>query len=348
MKLRLASLFICLVLLTLPLASCAEKQAEPQVRSYFYWFDTVSSIYSYAEDSEEEFLDNCTAVTEVLEEYHRLFDIYYEYSGINNLCTVNRNAGKAPVEVDTKLIDFIEYAKELYTLTGGEMNIALGAVLKPWHDRRTEANDGGEALLPDSEVLSEAAKHTDINCIVTDREAGTVYITDADARIDVGALGKGYATERAAEALTKRGVSAYVLNIGGNVRCIGTRPSGGGWTTGITNPDKTADEPYVCRVMLSNTSCVTSGNYERFYTVDGKKYHHIIDKDTLYPSEHFALVSVICADGGLADALSTALFCMTYEEGSALIASLDGVEVLWVKQSGERYTTAGFDSILVK
>ncbi len=347
MKLRYASLILCFLLLCFPLASCTEKQTEPQVRSYFYWFDTVSSIYSYAEDSEEDFLANCEAVTAVLEEYHQLFDIYYQYSGINNLCTVNQNAGKSPVKVDIKLIDFLEYAKELYTLTNGEMNIALGAVLKPWHDCRAEANDGGNALLPDAEVLSEAQKHTDISCIVTDREACTVYISDPDACIDVGALGKGYATEKAAEVLRERGVSSYVLNIGGNVRCIGMRPSGDGWITGITNPDKTSDEPFVCRVVLRDVSCVTSGNYERFYTVEGKKYHHIIDKDTLYPSEHFALVSVICADSGLADGLSTALFCMSYEEGLALVSSLEGVEVLWVTESGERYTTPGFDKLLV-
>ena len=348
MKKRHFAILLCFVMLTLPLASCTAKQSEPQVRSSFDWFDTVSTVYSYAEDTPEEFLANYNAVAEVLSEYHRLFDIYYEYSGINNLCTVNRMAGKEPVKVDVKLIDFIEYARELYTLTSGELNIMLGAVLKPWHDCRTEANDGGTASIPGEETLKAASAHTDISCIVTDREAGTVYITDPEARIDVGALGKGYATERAAEALLARGVSSYVLNIGGNVRCIGTRPTGSGWTTGITNPDKTASEPFVCRIELKNVSCVTSGNYERFYTVDGKNYHHIIDKDTLYPSEHFALVSVICADSGLADGLSTALFCMSYEDGLALTESLEGVEVLWVRQNGERLTTPGLDNILVK
>lgn len=348
MKNKLTALLLCLIIFVLSLASCTPKDASPQVKTYFDWFDTFSSVYSYALDSEEDFLANCKAVSDVLSEYHKLFDIYYEYAGVNNLCTVNRNAGKAPVEVDIKLIDFIEYAKKLYTLTGGEMNIAMGAVLLPWHECRTEANDGGVARIPDASELEAASKHTDISCIVTDREEGTIYISDANARIDVGALGKGYATEKAAEALRERGVSGYVLNIGGNVRCVGTRPSGEGWITGITNPDKASDEQFVCRVVLSDVSCVTSGNYERLYTVDGKNYHHIIDKDTLYPSEHFALVSVICADSGLADGLSTALFCMSYEEGLTLVNSIGGIEVLWVRQSGERFTTSGFDDILVK
>lgn len=347
MKKRITVLFLCFFIIALPLASCAEKQTEPQVRSYFNWFDTVSTVYSYAGDSEDTFLANCEAVTAVLEEYHRMFDIYYEYAGINNLCTVNKNAGKAPVKVDIRLIEFIEYAKDLYTLTNGEMNIALGAVLKLWHDKRTEANDGGIAALPDEAELTSAEKHTGIDSIIIDREACTLYLSDSDARIDVGALGKGYATERAAEALRARGISAYVLNIGGNVRCIGTRPSGDGWITGITNPDKTSEEPFVYRVELRDVSCVTSGNYERFYTVDGKRYHHIIDKDTLMPSAHFALVSVICADSGLADGLSTALFCMSYEQGYELVSRLGGVEVLWVRENGERLMTDGFNALLI-
>ncbi|MBR6776647.1 MAG: FAD:protein FMN transferase [Clostridia bacterium] len=341
-------IFLCFCLILGFLASCAPKAKEPQARSYFDWFDTASTVYSYAEDGEEAFLANCKAVAAVLEDYHRLFDIYYEYSGVNNLCTVNRNAGKAPVKVDVKLIDFLEYAKELYTLTGGELNIAMGSVLFLWHNARTEANDGGEALLPDPSVLSEAAEHTDISSLIINREEGTVYISDPQMRIDVGALGKGYAVERAAEALYDRGVTGYVLNIGGNVRCIGERPSVGGWITGITNPDKESDEPFACRVTLKNVSCVTSGDYERFFTVDGKRYHHIIDKDTLMPAEHFSLVTVITEDSGLADGLSTALLCMSYEDGLALLSQIKNAEAMWITPDGEKYMTSGFEALIVK
>ena len=159
--------------------------------------------------------------------------------------------------------------------------------------------------------------------------------------LDVGALGKGYATERAAEMLISRGVTSYVLNVGGNIRAIGEKVSGQGWVTGITNPDKTSDEAFVCKVVIKNVSLVTSGDYERYYTVNGTRYHHIIDPETNMPSEYFSSVSVFTLDSGLADALSTALFCMSYEEGKALVASIGGVDVIWVTKNGDMLYTEG-------
>lgn len=330
-------LLLCICLTVLP--SCKKEETpEPEVQaiSYYEYFDTVSVILSYRGDSADVFSANCEAVASLLEEYHRLFDIYYEYSGVNNLKTVNENAGKQPVKVDPKLIDFLLYAKEIYTLTDGATNVAMGSVLKLWHDAREDGIDDPEnAYLPSSDALAEAARHTDIESLVIDREAGTVFITDPDMSLDVGALGKGYATERAAELLISRGVTSYVLNIGGNIRAIGTKTTGEGWVTGITNPDKTSKESFVCRVMIQNTSLVTSGDYERYYLVDGIKYHHIIDPSTNMPARYFSSISVFCQDSALADALSTALFCMSYEDGRALIDSLDDVGAIWVTPDGE-------------
>ena len=165
---------------------------------YYTFFDTVSYIYSYAEDSQEEFDANCEEAAAILEEYHRLFDIYYEYSGINNLKTINQNAGKEPIKVDQKLIDFLLYAKELYTLTNGEMNVMMGSVLSLWHDCREAASSSpANAAIPEMSALQEAATHTDISLLEIDTQSQTVRITDPKARIDVGALGKGYATEKA-------------------------------------------------------------------------------------------------------------------------------------------------------
>lgn len=333
----LTVLLLSISLILLP--SCKkEKTPEPEVQaaSYYEYFDTVSVIFSYLGDSKEAFDANCQAVATLLEEYHRLFDIYYEYSGVNNLKTINKNAGKEPVKVDPKLIDFLLYAKEIYALTDGATNVAMGSVLKLWHDAREDGMDDPEnAYLPSPDALTEAAEHTDIETIVIDREAGTVFITDPDVSLDVGALGKGYATERAAELLITRGVTSYVLNIGGNIRAIGTKTTGEGWVTGITNPDKTANESFVCRVVIQNTSLVTSGDYERYYLVDGVRYHHIIDPSTNMPARYFSSISVFCEDSALADALSTALFCKSYEDGRALIDRLNDVGAIWVTPDGE-------------
>lgn len=339
---------LCLVLgLLVILTGCPETahKAEPRGMVYFTYFDTVSYIYSYAGDSEADFTKNCDEVAAILEDYHHLFDIYYEYSGINNLKSINDNAGGDPLPVDQRLIDFLLYAKELYTLTGCEMNIMMGAVLRPWHDSRTAAsNDPQNARIPSMDTLLSANAHTDISLLEIDDENNTVRISDPLAAIDVGALGKGYATEKAAQHLKQKGLTSYVLNIGGNIRIIGTKTDGSAWRTGIKNPQDTSS--YAIYLDLANTSCVTSGVYERFFTVDGVRYHHIIDKDTLMPSQYFTSLTVICEDSGLADALSTALFCMSYEDGLKIVDSLDGVEVLWIFGDGEMKMSEGLKALV--
>ena len=342
----LLCLFMVLGLLVV-MTGCPEtaNKAEPKGMVYFTFFDTVSYIYSYKVETNEQFGKNCEGVSEILEEYHRLFDIYHEYSGVVNLCTLNKNAGGEAMVVDEKLIDFLLYAEELYTLTGGEMNIMMGAVLRPWHDCREAAStNSANASIPEQEVLDEAARHVDFSLLEIDEQNLTVRITDPEASIDVGALGKGYATEKAAQYLIENGVSGYVLNIGGNIRIIGQKPDGSGWLTGIKDPFDPGS--YAKRITISDVSCVTSGIYERYFVVDGSRYHHVIDKDTLMPSEHFASVTVITSDSGLADALSTALFCMSYEDGLALVQSIGGVEVFWVANDGTQYMTEGFAALV--
>ncbi len=337
-----AGLAICLALaFALLMTGCAGKtdNSEPRGKSYFTYFDTVSYVFDYAGDSAEQFDNRSAGVSAILEEYHRLFDIYHEYSGINNLYTVNLLAGGEPVPVDEKLIGFLRYAKNLYYETNGEMNIMMGAVLSLWHDCRTAAGDDPSAArVPSEQELSEAAKHTDISLLEIDEQNMTVRITDPEASLDVGAVGKGYATERAADYLFADGALGYVLNVGGNIRIIGTKPDGSGWVTGVRDPND-PDGNFAVRLLLSDTACVTSGSYERYYTVGGVRYHHIIDRDTLYPADYFSSLTVITEDSALADTLSTALFCMSYEEGLALLSRMEGVEVLWICPDGEiRYT----------
>ena len=312
---------------------------------YYSYFDTVSSVYNYAGDSDEKMADVCEQTITFLEKYNDWFDIYYEHSGVNNLKTINDNAGKQPVSCDPELITFLQYAKDLYAKTHGRMNIMLGAVLRIWHNYRTEALNGGDAKVPPLQDLEEANKHTSIDLLEIDAEKGTVYISDPEASIDVGAVGKGYACERAAEYLRSIGAEGYVLNIGGNIRTVGVKPDGSGWSTGIRNPDNSGT--FSLRVMLKDTACVTSGNYERYYTVDGVRYHHIIDPDTLFPARHFASITIITPDSGLADVLSTALYCTSYEEGLEIASSFENTEVVWISEDGTIQYTDGIKEMIV-
>lgn len=342
---RRAVCLVCLLSVLLSLCACGEEEIPesitPQGMAYYTYFDTVSYVYSYAGDSAERFSDLSADVSHILKEYHELFDIYHEYSGITNLCTINKNAGGEPVPVEGKLISFLEEAAALYDTTGGEMNVMLGSVLSLWHECREDGT-----RIPTDEELSQAAEHTDISCLEIDRENGTVRISDPEASIDVGAFGKGYATEMAARYLEELGAESYVLNVGGNIRIVGEKPDGSGWVTKIKNPVD-EDGPFAATLLLSDTSCVTSGVYERFFTVNGVRYHHIIDRDTLYPSEYYSSLTVVCKNSGLADALSTALFCMPQEQGAALAEQL-GVEVLWIYPDGSTENTPGLSAMLQK
>ena len=321
-----------------------EYTTRSQTVSYMH-FNTVTVLSSYGSATEAEFLAYVDVVDDMLGYYHKLFDIYNEYEGVNNIMTINKNAGKSAVEVDSELVDFLLYCKELYATTQGKTNVMLGSVLKIWHDKRELADENAgyldESLLPTYEELAEASNHTSIDLLVIDKDAKTVYISDSMASLDVGAVAKGYAVTKVVEKLKLMGADSVALNAGGNIATIGTKPNGELWTTGITNPDKASFESLACRVKIGEISLVTSGDYERYFVSGDKNYHHIIDPDTLMPADYFASVSVFTKDSALADALSTALFCMPYEDGLKLIKDIKNVDVLWIYKDGEIKYTEG-------
>lgn len=332
--------FAFLILVCLFTFSACEKQPEKYSAYYFDFFDTATTIVGYA-DSKEAFDAVCEKIHAELTEYHRLYTIYTRYDGLNNLCAVN--TVKGTVSVDAKIIDMLSFAKEMYTLTGGKTNVAMGSVLSLWHDARTHGTRHPEsAALPPMDKLTSAAEHIDIADLKLDNTAGTVTLEDPAMSLDVGAIAKGYAVEQVARRMEAEGITGYLLNVGGNVRTIGTRADGAKWAVGIENPTGDAENPFIAYLSLAGESVVTSGAYQRFYTVNGENYHHIIDPQTLMPAAYFQSVSVICKDSGLGDALSTALFCMTDEAGSALIESLADVEAMWVLPDGTQKYSTGF------
>ena len=347
MKLRKALALLLLLSFSLSLlVSCEKEKPKEKYSAYsFDYFDTVTTIVGYTE-TKEEFDAISKKALDQLKEYHQLYTIYNSYKDINNLVTVNRviDGAHPVVRVDRRIIDMLLYAKEMYSKTGGKMNVMMGSVLSIWHDYRTEGIDEPwNAELPPMDQLTEAAKHTSIDSLVIDEAASTVWISDPLAKLDVGAVAKGYATEMVARSLEAEGVTGFMLNVGGNVRTIGKKGNGEPWLVGIENPNKASDIAYLAYLNIAGESVVTSGSYQRYYMVDGKSYHHIIDSQTLMPAEGYLSVSVICRHSGMADALSTALFCLPYAEGLALVESLDGVEAIWVFADESVHTSSGFD-----
>ena len=286
-----------------------------------------------------------------LEEYHQLYDIYHDYEGINNIKTINDNAGILPVKVDQKIIDLLLESREIEKITNHKMNVAFGAVLKVWHDYRTEGIEFPEmAKLPPLETLREMSEHTNMDEIVINEEDSTVFLSDPEMSLDVGAIAKGYATEMTANYIEEQGFENGMISVGGNVRTIGHKVGEGGealaWNVGIQNPEVESETTTVHILELQDMSLVTSGVYERYYTVDGKQYHHIIDPSTLFPSEEYKSVSIVCQDSGRADAFSTAVFNMSLEEGKQLIESQKDTEAFWILNDGSFVYSSGFEQFI--
>lgn len=304
-------------------------------------FDTVTTITGFA-GSEEEFMSAAGSIHDKLKKYHQLFDIYNDYEGIANLKTINDQAGIAPVEVDPEIVDLLLDCKKYYELTGGKVNAAMGSVLYLWHEAREESiNDPLNTRLPDENELKEAAEHCSFDTVIIDEEASTVYLEDPMQRMDVGAIAKGWATERACE----NAPSGMAVSVGGNVRTTGPKPEKNTpWYIGVQDPYGKMGEN-LHTLYINKESVVSSGDYQRYYTVDGKIYHHIIDPETLFPGTKWKAVSIVCEDSGLADALSTALFLLPMEEGQAILDKCNA-RALWIAPDGEIYYSPGFEELI--
>ena len=351
MKKILIGLVLCLCM-----CGCEKKEDYVYLRKQFIGpFDTITTYITYAK-SEEDFNKQCEYIEEQLNYYDHIFDKYNEYDGINNVYTINQFAGKEAVKVDKALIDLVELCKERYHTISSKVNIAFGSVISIWHDYRSEAeSNNGIGTIPSLDELNKANKHTDINKIIVDKDQQTIYIDDKETSLDVGATAKGYAIELIKDQLIEMGVESFILSGGGNVASYGNRlvKSDGSdyidgcdehYCVGIESPQdgNYSHEPYDGNtydegiLVVDNMSVVTSGDYQRFYEdINGIKYHHLIDPDTLYPAVYFRSVSIVCEDSGLADFLSSTLFLMEYEDGLELVNSLEGVEALWLLEDGK-------------
>lgn len=213
---------------------CGNWNHQPQRYSVTWWdvFDTVTVISGYA-DSEADWNTQMTALHADLLRYNQLYDIYNHYDGITNLADVNAGAAAAPVAVGDEIMNLLTFAQEMYQATDGACNAAAGAVLRYWHDARTAAGDGAEVsadILPKTADLQAAAARCNMDDLILNQNTGTVYFADPELQLDVGSIGKGYAVEQCAQAAEARGLTSALLNVGGNVRAIGTKPNNGPWS----------------------------------------------------------------------------------------------------------------------
>lgn len=334
--------YIAVLILSAMLLGCLPALATTQKHRYEFFdtFDTIITVIGY-HNSTEVFEKEAKEVHRLYQLYHKYFDIYNEYEDVLNLASLNRLAAQSPQKVDAPLYDFLRYAKDLQERYPSPVNIAMGNVLKVWHDFRDAALENpSAAATPSLEELQKAAEYTDIQSLRLNDAEKSVFF-EQPIRLDAGALAKGYATEMAAQYLEKSELSSFIISAGGNIR-TGKQPLDGRayWGVGIADPQQPNN--LYDTVYIRDSSMVTSGDYQRYYEVNGERLHHIIDPASLYPAKLHRSVSIYTKNSAMADYLSTALFILSYEDGLSLLQRVGSAEALWISADGGSHSTPGF------
>lgn len=319
--------FLAAALLFSLLAGCGKK--EPISQTGFY-FDTVISVTLYDPSKTEE-LAHCF---ELAARYESYFSTKRTDSDISK---INANAGK-PVRVHKETLDLIKKGIAYSRLSGGKFDITIGKLTSLWdfHSETPKPPDAGAA--------QAAADTVDYRKI--EINGNEVCLTNADAALDLGGIAKGYIADRMKDYLRSEGITSGIINLGGNVLAIGTKTDGSAYTIGIQKPFDETGAP-IASVSIKDQTVVTSGIYERCFTFDGLRYHHILDTDTGYPYENGLLsVSVICASSADGDGLSTTCFALGLEKGLALIESLGQTEAIFITSDYKLHTTSGIGTAI--
>lgn len=337
---RKLSVCVIIIIISILVAACSSNSKSYAKYSYEFLgaFDTTVQLIGYAKN-EDDFKVMVDMAQERFMELHRLFDIYNDYDNLNNAKTINDNAGVKPVKVQQEMIDLLVLSKQWYDTSNGKCNIALGAVLKIWHDYRDAGIKNPEnARIPSMSELNAAISYTDIEKVIIDTKNSTVFLEDKNMSLDLGAVAKGFASELVANELTEEGYTSFIISSGGNVKVVGEPiySDRSKWGVGLQDPFENAHDSnklYFEVLYLNDSSVVTSGDYQRYYTVNGQNYHHLINADTLMPSNYFKSVTIVTKDSGFADFMSTTLFLTPYDEGVQLAEQLD-IAAIWVMHDG--------------
>lgn len=309
------------------------------------YFDTSLSLSIFVEDEADvEAIFACTEA--IYRHIHQIATRYTGFDGVNNPYYINQHPD-VDHEIDPLLFEMIALAIEYYTLTDGLFDVTLGPVLDVWGDALTRCNEGGPCEVPSSDALEAAQAFVGVDRVILDEAAQTVRLEEG-ASLDLGGIGKGFAARVVGDFLNAHNdVAGFILNAGtSNIEVNGIHPvrDNGRWVIGLTDP---ASRPFLpesfARVsLLSNTNMMTSGDYQRYFTVDGVRYHHILDPRTLEPSNTMRAITIVGDDALIGDIWATALFIMTVDEALARLESLEGYHGIIYGLDGTIYTTEGF------
>lgn len=322
-KIRLLCVMICIVIFLL--AGCT-RNAEPISKSGIY-FDTVITITLYGNEH-YALLDECFLIAE---KYENLFSKTIENSDVYK---INHSKGE-PVFVDNETLFLVEKAVSYAEMTDGAIDPTILPLSDLW-------NFGENEVVPDSNDITDALSNVGYKNIIIDKTANTITLTNPNAGIDLGFIAKGYIADKMKEYLLSEGVENALINLGGNILTIGTKPDGNSYVLGIQQPFENGHSS-IPNVSVTDKSLVTSGVYERCFYESDTLYHHILNTKTGYPVTNGLWGVTILSDSSMeGDAYSTICMCLGLEDSLELIEKTDGMEALFITEDIELYYSSGF------
>ena len=324
--LSLLIIFPCFIFCALLISSCAKQEkVYKESRSVMDTFTTITVISSSKQKAKE-------AVDAGFAEIEKLDKFLNNFEPDSEISTVSKFAGVKPVHVSAETLDLMQKTIGISGITNGAFDPAIAPVGKLWKFSGRPANPG----MPPDDAIRNALKLVDYRKIKTDSASSEIYLEEKGMEIDLGGIAKGYAADKAIEAIKAKGIKSALVAIAGDIRGYGLNASEKAWKVGIQNPrpeNPNSERPWediFATLNLKESAVSTAGDYQRYFIKDGKRYHHIIDPATGYPSESGLIsVSVIAPDGYIADGIDTAILILGLEKGIKLLESrgIDGVLV---------------------
>ncbi|BDR69448.1 FAD:protein FMN transferase [Clostridium tetani] len=318
-------IYLIIFSLIFMLVGCNKE--EKVITKENYLLDTLIQLKVYGKNSEK-------ATNEAMDAISDIDDIMSPTKPTSDVVKINNNAGKDFVKINENTLEVIKTSIKYSKLSKGNFDITVGPLVKLW-------GIGTEnARVPSKEEIDTTLKLINYENVLIDEKNKSIKLKSPKEAIDLGGIAKGFAGDKAREILENKGIKSAYLNLGGNIVTIGNKTDGTPWNIGIQDPLSDRGE-YFGIVRVSNKSVVSSGNYERFFIKDNKRYHHILNTKTGYPSESGILSSTIISDKSIdGDALSTITFILGLEKSMEIIENIDGVDAIFVTTDKKVHTTS--------
>lgn len=271
-------------------------------------------------------------IDEAIEEIRRMEKLLTTYDESSETNLINRNAGIEPVKVSKEIFDLIERSKKISHITQGSFDITYGSI-----DKKLWNFDQSMTSLPDPETAQQSVRLINYKNVILDEEKRTVFLKEKGMRIGFGGIGKGYAADMAKILLIQKGIKSGIVNAAGDLTAWGCHPNGKPWTIGIADPQ--GAQHSFSHLEITNTSIATSGNYEKFVMIDGKRYSHTINPKTGLPVSGIKSVTIISPNAEIADAMATPVMVMGIKTGLNLINQIKGLACIIVDDNDTVYTS---------